>query len=62
MDDVWPRCWIERGDNLGPLTCVLMAQWIELGKTERWKDRTSEVLLIRKGVECKWVGLRRSLQ
>lgn len=46
MDDVWPRCWIERGDNLGPLTCVLMAQWIELGKTERWKDRTSEVLLI----------------
>lgn len=46
MDDVWPQRWIERGDNLGPVTCVLMAQWIELGKTERWKDRTSEVLLI----------------
>lgn len=27
--------WIESEDNLGPVTCVLMAQWIESPKTER---------------------------
>lgn len=56
--------WIGRENNLGPVTFVLMAQWIGALKTARRKGRTSEVLIIEKEQstgELVWVGLCRKI-
>lgn len=56
------RHWIEKRRWSWPSNLCFDGSVDRASETEKWKDRTSEVLLIWKGVERKWVGLCWSLQ